>query len=136
MNDAKVFFQVWSLTFTVLWVIYANLGGTRHVYYLSNPTIESALKINWISQTFCVLGLIFGKLSVGFLIMRIGIPKKNDTIFALFSFGQPLPHIVLGYCLRVAQCILVTKLWHVNTPGKCWNPQLLTVLTLISGSKS
>ena len=34
------------------------------------------------------------------------------------------------------QCTPVTKLWEVETAGKCWNPQILTIWTIMSGSMS
>ena len=122
------------MTFTILWVVYANVGGTRHVYFLSLSTVESALKINWISQTFCVLGLAFGKISVGFLIMRIGMPNRRIRYLLYFFMISQFILFSLAIVFVWTQCTPLTKLWEVNTPGKCWNPQTLTVWTIIASS--
>ncbi len=129
-------FQIWSLTFTILWVVYADVGGTRHLYYLSAPTIESALRINWISQTFCVLGLAFGKVSVGFLIMRIGVPNVRTRYLLYFFMISQFIMFSLAIVFVWAQCTPVTKLWQVEASGKCWNPQILTDWTIICSSRS
>ena len=119
-----------------MWVVYANVGGTRHVYYLALPTIESALKINWISQTFCVLGLAFGKISVGLLIMRIGVPNIRTRYLLYFFMISQFILFSLAIVFVYAQCTPVTKIWDVASPGKCWDPQFLTDWTIICSSRS
>lgn len=133
---AIILTMIWSLTFTILWVVYANVGGTRHVYYLPLPTIESALKINWISQVFCVLGLAFGKISVGFLIIRIGVPNIRTRSLLYFFMVSQFIMFSLAIIFVFAQCTPVTKLWEVEAPGKCWNTQILTIWTIICSSYS
>ena len=136
MADAKWSLQAWSLTFTSLWVVCAKVGGTRHVYYLSSRSLESALKFYWISQCFCVLALVFGKLSVGFLILRIGVPNKRIRLLLYFLMGSQFILGSIAIILVWAQCIPIIKLWKALTPGKCWNPQILTVWIIINGCRS
>lgn len=127
--------KMFSLTYTIMWVIYANNGGTRHVFYLLPQTQITALKINWISQTFCVLGLAFGKISVGFLIMRIGIPQKKLRILLYFFMVSQFTLFSLAIVFVYAQCRPVTHLWNFLETGTCWDPQVLTVWTIICSSK-
>lgn len=134
--DAKPSLQIWSLTFTSLWTVCAQVGGTRHVYYLSSQIIESALKFFWISQCFCVLGLVFGKLSVGFLIMRIGVPKKRTRLLLYFFMVSQFIMGSVAIIFVWAECTPIVKLWKGETPGKCWNPQIVTVWTIINGCRS
>ena len=118
-----------------MWVIYANQGGTRHVFYLLPQAQITALKINWISQTFCVLALAFGKISVGFLIMRIGIPQKRLRILLYFFMISQFMFFSLAFIFVYVQCRPITKLWNfLDTQGECWNPQVLTVWTIICSS--
>lgn len=128
--------QIWSLTFTIMWTVYANLGGTRHVFYLSVPQQQNALKLNWISQTFCVLGLAFGKLSVGFLIYRIGVPKAWLRRLLYFFMTSQFILFSLAFIFVFVQCQPVTKLWTFTEAGICWDPQILTVWTIICSSMS
>lgn len=120
-----------------MWVIYANHGGTRHVFYLQPEAQVTALKINWISQTFCVLGLAFGKISVGFLIMRIGLPDRKLRMLLYFCVISQFVLFSLAIVFVYAQCRPVTKLWNfLELDGECWNPQILTVWTIICSSES
>ncbi|MDI1486614.1 MAG: hypothetical protein OHK93_005846 [Ramalina farinacea] len=128
--------MIWSLTFTIMWTVYANVGGTRHVFYLSLPQQENALKLNWISQTFCVLGLAFGKLSVGFLIYRIGVPKAWTRWLLYFFMTSQFILFSLAFIFVFVQCQPVTKLWNFTEAGNCWDPQVLTVWTIICSSYS
>ena len=127
--------KIWSLVLTSLWVVYAKRGGTRHIFYLPLDTQISTLKINWISQVFCVLWLKFCKIFVGFLIVRIGVPKKwlRNLLF-FFMISQ---FILFSFCIifLFAQCRPVTKLWNIVEEGSCWDPEILTAMTIIASSR-
>ena len=112
------------------------MGGNRHLYYLSSQNIESSLKFFWISQCFCMLGLIFGKLSVGFLIMRIGVPNKRMRLLLYFLMASQFISGSVAIIFVWAECIPMVKLWKAETPGRCLNPQILTVWTIINGCRS
>ena len=123
------------MTSTILWVFYVHVGGTHHVYHLPQSTIGSALKINWISQNFCVLGLAFGKISVGLLIMRIGVPKVRTRYLLYFFMISQSIVFAISIVLVWAQCTPVTKLWDVEASGNCWNSRIITVVSIIASSK-
>lgn len=66
--------------------------------------------------------------------MRIGIPNVRIRYLLYFLMISQFIMLSLAIVFVWVQCTPVTKLWEVETPGKCWNPQILTVWTIISGS--
>ena len=106
------------------------------MYYLPISTQKYALKINWISQPFCVLGLAFGKISVGFLIIRIGVPKKWMRMLLYFFMVSSMILFAGAIIFVFAQCQPVTELWNYTEPGSCWDPEVLTMWTIVASSKS
>lgn len=124
-----------SLTFTILWIPYVKAGGTHHFKFLDLPAVEKSLKYNWISQSFCVLGLIMGKISVGLLIRRIGISDIRMRYFLYFLMGSLTIIGILAIAFVWGQCTPVSRLWKPTAPGKCWNPTFLTAWAIICGSR-
>ena len=119
------------IAFTTLWTVYAHIGGCRHVNSLSKPSQELALKINWISQPFCVLGIAFGKVSVAFLILRLGPRDKLRRWLLYFAIGSVIILFGVQCILIFVQCRPPRVLWTFDVIGKCWPSEVLTIIAMI-----
>ena len=124
-----------TLSFTIIWTVYAHNGGCRHVYYLSKAAQELALKTNWISQPFCVLAIALGKVSVVFLILRLG--SRDRLRRWLLYFAAISISILFGVqCIIIfAQCRPPRALWTFEIVGKCWPNEVLTIIAMTESSE-
>ena len=125
-----------TVSFTSLWIVYGHLGGTRHFVDLDPSNVVPALRINLISQTLCALGLITGKISVGLLLMRIGVPNIRLRYFLYFCMASQFLIGSLAIIFYWTHCSPVTKLWNPAISGKCWSTLFLSVWTIIAASRS
>ena len=123
--------------YTIVWTVYVHIGGCRHVYYLPVHTQELALKLNWISQVFCIWSIIFGKVSVALLILRLG-PRDKLRRGLLYSAGGSITILFgLQTIFVFAQCRPSKALWTFGIAAKCWDPRVVTYLAMIeTGSLS
>lgn len=128
--------QAMTFAFTITWSIYAHNGGCRHVFYLSKSSQELALRMNWISQPFCVLAIASGKVSVAFLILRLGPPDRlRRWLLYLAAITISIPFGI--QCIIIfAQCRPPRALWNFDIVGKCWPTEVLTVVAMTESCKS
>ncbi|MCJ1293982.1 hypothetical protein MMC34_005539 [Xylographa carneopallida] len=115
-----------TLTFTILWTIYATVGGCRHIFYLTTAQWYSLTKINWISQPFCVMAIASGKVSVAYLILRLQAPCKLRTGLLYFIAVSSVVFGVIDCVITFAQCSPSYSLWTANVTGSCWSTNVLT----------
>ena len=86
---------------SIIWTVYALAGGAQHLSSLSPLQVVQITRLNWISQPFCIAGLVAGRLSVACLIKRLQSPTLWRTsllwglmiVLVLYSFVE----IVLVY---------------------------------------
>ena len=118
--------KILTLTFTILWTIYATIGGCRHIFYLSDSQWFSLTKINWISQPFCVMAIASGKVSVAYLILRLQAPCKWRTGLLYFIAISSIVLGVVDCIITFAQCSPAYALWTANVAANCWSTNVLT----------
>ena len=127
--------KILTLTFTILWTIYATIGGGRHIFYLTTDQWYSLTKINWISQPFCVMAIASGKVSVAYLILRLQAPCKWRTGLLYFIAVSSVVFGVVDCIITFAQCSPTYALWTANVTGSCWSTNVLTDCALaLSGN--
>ncbi|MCJ1282166.1 hypothetical protein MMC26_001489 [Xylographa opegraphella] len=122
--------MVLTLSFTIIWTVYGQVGGCRHVYYLSIPQQESATKLNWISQAFCIMAIAFGKVSVAFLILRLGPRDKLRRRLLYFAAASMTILYTVESIITFAQCSPPRALWTFDLPARCWPSKALTISAL------
>ncbi|MCJ1285987.1 hypothetical protein MMC26_005329 [Xylographa opegraphella] len=115
-----------TLTFTILWTIYATIGGCRHIFYLSTTQWYSLTKINWISQPFCVMAIASGKVSVAYLILRLQAPCKWRTGLLYFIAASAVVFGAVDCVITFAQCSPAYALWTADVAASCWSTDVLT----------
>ena len=59
--------------------------------------------------------------------MRIGVSNVRTRYLLYFFMVSQFIMFSLAIVFVWVQCTPVIKLWEVETLGKCWNPQILTV---------
>ena len=102
---------------------YAEVGGGRHLYYLTPVEQTLAFKFNWLSQPWAIFAFATGKVSVALLILRL-IPPNNPWIKWLLYFVivTVLVFDALGVIITFAQCNPVYALWTLGLQSSCWTP--------------
>ncbi|MCJ1405544.1 hypothetical protein MMC11_008772 [Xylographa trunciseda] len=125
-----------TISFTIIWTVYGQVGGCRHVYYLSTAQQESATRLNWISQAFCIMAIAFGKVSVAFLILRLGPPDKFRRYLLYFAAGSMTVLYIFESIITFAQCSPPRALWTFDLPAKCWPSKVLTISAITLSSYS
>ncbi|KAI1759504.1 hypothetical protein GGR53DRAFT_141107 [Hypoxylon sp. FL1150] len=136
-----------DLFMTATWVLFVALtiivgfigtnGGTRHVYYLEQYTVQYVLKLNYIAQPFGIAAVGTGKIAVGFTILRIlGSTSKYmkrimitlmiltgiiTTVTAIFTFTQ---------------CEIPAALWEpsIRSTTFCYDPSIQSNFSIFSAS--
>lgn len=105
----------------VTWTVYSDLGGTSYTP-LDPSTAVAVARLNWISQAWCILGLMFGKLGVAALILRLQAPAKWRTILIWTMCTILVIWDVIAVILIFAQCQPTEALWNPTVEGHCWSP--------------
>ncbi|OAQ65152.1 hypothetical protein VFPPC_06312 [Pochonia chlamydosporia 170] len=137
----------WMMLITLaLYVIYAailtkliEIGGMRHLFYLSPEQRIEAGKWSWVSQPFVIMGFATGKISVGLLLLRVvwetAYWRKWMVIFAI---GSAFIITVINIILTFAQCSPSEALWNPGliAEGKatCWSPSVQTNFAIFLSS--
>ena len=98
-------------------------GGCRHVYFLSSTQVSRVIKLNWINQTFSVMAIATGKISVAALTLRIMGQSKWRKWFLYFSMVSVFVINAVCCILSFAQCSPPKALWTPGIPANCWNPK-------------
>ncbi|KLJ09896.1 hypothetical protein EMPG_14692 [Blastomyces silverae] len=128
-----------ALVNTICVTICIHYGTGRHVYYLNDHQKVQANKFNWISQGFHVMSTNWGKVSIGFFLLRIVDRAKRQRY--VFFGGMVLLTIVNSVCVYTiyGQCTPTTALWNGTGPGKegsCWHPNIQRDYAFFQGSFS
>lgn len=76
LTCARVQFFFWAMSVT--WTVYAYLGATRYAP-LSHARQTQTIKVNWISQVWCIMSLMTSKIAVAALIARLQSPCRWRT---------------------------------------------------------
>lgn len=98
----------------------------RHVYYLSAHGHRLSVFLKWhrIIPPFGFMSLLFGKISVSLLLLRIMGPK---TVWRKwFLYGNMAIYtaiMVLSSILGFVQCNPPRALWETVPGAKCWKPE-------------
>ncbi|KAL9605657.1 MAG: hypothetical protein Q9179_001162 [Wetmoreana sp. 5 TL-2023] len=121
-NRTKMF----TLTFSIMWSVYAGRGYARHAQYLSPEQKSDAGKLSVISRSCCIMAIATGKISVAFLIQRIQGPGKWRVWFLRFISVSVFITALFAVIFLFAQCQPARALWTPsmikNGTGHCWNP--------------
>lgn len=118
--------QLFTLTFSIMWSVYAGRGYARHQYYLRPEQRSDAGMLSVISRSCCIMAIATGKISVAFLIQRIQGPSKWRTWFLRFCSISVFVTALFAVIFLFAQCQPARALWtpsmFKNGTGHCWNP--------------
>ena len=123
------------LAFTILASVYGALGGTRHIYFLEDTELQTAIKLFWIANVLLVASLCFGKVSVALLLQRL-LPRtaKYKRWFLWFVSTSLTLIFIFVTAVILGQCQPVEALW-LAAPGTCWNKDAVNGWNLFAGSK-
>ena len=97
--------------YSSLCTAYANLGGCRHVQYLTPSQTIQVTEINWINQPFAVLAIATSKVSVALLILRLQGPCKWRTYLLYFLAISIWTYAAAIVIVVFTQCRPYTALW-------------------------
>ncbi|KAF6220469.1 hypothetical protein HO133_002901 [Letharia lupina] len=116
-----------TITYSVFFTLYAAKGGARHFMYLTPAQVEETTLFNWVSQTFCIMAIATGKISVAILMGRLMAPNRwRKRILYFLSISA-----FIAACIFIisifAQCSPPKALW-IPSPGKCPHPKKINDL--------
>ncbi|KAI0389949.1 hypothetical protein F5Y17DRAFT_446906 [Xylariaceae sp. FL0594] len=145
---SKISARGWDDIFMVItWILFAVLtvfagfvgsnGGTRHLRYLTGDQAKKVTRLNWIAQPFGIIALATGKLSVGFLLLRL-LPPKSRWRRLSICVQRSLTMIAnsISVVLTFAQCKDPAALWDpaVRATTYCWDPRVQSDFSTFTGS--
>ena len=125
--------KTFSVQISAIFTAYAKHGGCRHIFYLSDSQKVYVLRLNWLSQPFCVLALITGKISVALLILRMLAKVQKWQRWFLYAVIASVTVVGLVNCLlQFAQCSPPRALWtpSIAMKSRCWAPKILTAYSM------
>ena len=125
--------QALTITFSVFFTLYAAKGGARHIVYLSPAQLEETTKLNRVSQTFCIMAIAMGKVSVAILMGRLMSPNRWRRWVLYFLAISTFIAACIVIIFIFAQCSPPKTLW-IPTAGKCWNPEITNHLDVALSS--
>ncbi|KAL2807768.1 hypothetical protein BJX63DRAFT_436757 [Aspergillus granulosus] len=125
-----------ATTNTALSTISAHHGTGRHAVDLSQYQTIQSTKFNWLSQGFHVMSTNWGKVSVGFFLLRI-IGKVKHHRPVMYG-GIVLLTVINSVCVYTiyGQCSPTSKLWDTSVKGRCWDPDVQKNYAFFQGSSS
>ncbi|CAG8948675.1 hypothetical protein HYFRA_00001795 [Hymenoscyphus fraxineus] len=119
----------------IVTMLYAKGGGCKHVFALEPSKVPGLLKYNFISQAFGITAPALGKVSVGFLMVRIMGPRDRWQRLLLYCslavYGVFSALIVI---FTYAQCNPTSALWDGNPEAKCWNRKVFSDIAIAQSS--
>lgn len=111
---------------TIMVIIIGVNGGTRHFQYIQPPShAKYVLKLHQVTQPFGIIPSGTGKISVGFLIMRIlAHTGKWHQRFLWALIGITFVNSVTTAIFNFTQCDPIAALWDpaLRPTAKCWDP--------------
>lgn len=115
-----------------------DFGTGRHINYLSDREALLANKYNWISQGFHVMSTNWGKVSVGFFLLRIVDRAKKQRIYfyAFLILLTVINSASIGFIY--GQCQYREDLWMPpqERRGWCWDPSVHRNVAFFQGCMS
>lgn len=115
---------------------YASYGGGRHLYYLLQHPDQArdVVKLNWIGQPAAIMSLGLGKISVGFLMLRlIGPFVRARRVFLWALIILTFIFSVVCCTLTFVQCSPVEALWETVPGAVCWEPKVQDNFSIFLG---
>ena len=114
---------VWAQSIT--WTVYSHLGGTSYAPMSDHDIVTTAF-LSWISQCWSMAALVFGKMAVAALILRLQSPAKWRTILLKVLCVIAVVWDLVEIIIIFVQCSPSEALWNPEVQGKCWNPKIVT----------
>ena len=114
---------VWAQSIT--WTVYSHLGGTSYAPMSEQNVVTTGL-LSWMSQAWSMAALVFGKMAVSALILRLQSPTRWRTILLTVLCSIAVVWDTIEIILIFVQCSPTQALWDSRVPGKCWNPKIVT----------
>ena len=131
-----IVFQVLYAIGTSLVSVCMTHGGARHLYYLTPEERTVALKYNFLSQPIGAMAPVFGKISVGLLMLRIMGP--NTVWRKWFVYGNLAIYMAISFLMVITtfvQCSPSRALWEMVPVSSCWNPNISVDLTILQSDE-
>lgn len=100
---------------------------------LSPAQLEETTKINWASQTFCIMAIATGKISVAILMGRLMSPNRWRRWVLYFLSVSTFVASSIVIIFIFAQCSPPKALW-IPGAGTCWDPKKINDLDVAMGS--
>lgn len=120
----------------VVTTVYAGKGGCRHIFYLTPPQVIEAVKLNFVAQAFGITSPTLGKLSVGFMMLRIIGPHTfYRKWFIYITMGAYGLWSSLTLIFTYTQCTPTSALWNPTPNMKCWGNQVFPDIAITHGGK-
>ncbi|EPE30124.1 CHP3 [Glarea lozoyensis ATCC 20868] len=123
-----------SVAVSVIWTMYANAGGCRHQQSLTKPEQVIVFRLNFLSHPWCIIGLLTGKLSVAFLILRFQSPTRWRTRLIIGLCAPLVLMVMVNVTVIFTQCRPVQFLWDKDKGGKCIDPIISPTIGKVVGS--
>ena len=101
--------------------------------YLSSAQLEETTMINWVSQTFCIMAIATGKVSIAILMGRLMSPSRwRKWVLYILSISSMMAACIIIIFI-FAQCSPPKALWILSA-GKCWDPRKMNHLDVALAS--
>ena len=93
----------------------------RHIQFITKDDLAQSIKWNLVATVTFILSLVFSKMSVCFLFLRI-VGSTCSRVKYAFLYGMMALAITVGSLnafYTAGQCRPITKDWDHDIPGKC-----------------
>ena len=115
-------------------------GGVRHIQYIPESTLSFVMKLQYVNQTFGILCVWFGKISVALLLLRL---IETTSIWRRWFLWAcvAIYSVLICACLIVefAHCAPVKALWQLQLlrtgRARCWDPKVMLNVNTAQGGK-
>lgn len=133
MRPLQILFHIALACSSVL--VHYGLG--RHESTLTAHEIAEVAKWDWIPQPFSIMNLVFVKLSVSFLLLRIlGPQAKWSRLFLIVNMVLFTATMVIACILTFVQCDPPRALWEEVPGAKCWDTSVQAGYATFGGAYS
>ncbi|KAI1367284.1 hypothetical protein F5Y08DRAFT_349553 [Xylaria arbuscula] len=138
-DDAVMIFSwITYVALTVLVVLMATDGSTRHMWFLDEQQLEYITKLNFIARPFGIVAVASIKIAIALLILRV---LKNTaskaikyTIYVTTIVNTLIN--ILDAIFLFAQCDIPAALWDpaLKPKAHCWEPSIKANFATASSS--
>ena len=126
------------LALTITGTIMASKGGCRHLYYVifdyDLDRLVEVLKLYYVVQPLAIMAVAVSRISVALLVLRIVGLSAWRRRFLWFTIISTLVITVAVCILIFCPCKPVEGLWNPFIQSNCWDPRIVTDLTIFSSS--